>query len=594
MTFEEQVESAPTPHSADVGQTVAILRWQVGNWKNLHQQARQALLNERLANRALRKEVKRQAQTIEGMRSQNNSAKAVVFENESLKKQVTVAASVRVRELEKQVEDLKGEVNLLKKHRFGKTSEKNKGSESAYPRKKIGKRGQKRGSKGHGRRRHEDLPVKTEVIDIPDHDRQCLSCGKKRIALQETEDSHQIEIEIKAHKRVIKRRKYRTGCCCPNQPKIVTASAEAKLIPKGAYGTSIWVASLLDKYLFQRPTHRFIEAMKTHGLELPQGSITDGFKRLSPLFDPVLAGIIAKSRTETHWHVDETGWHVFEEVEGKKNNRWWLWVFRSQNTVVFSLDQSRSAAVPNAHFGGEAKGIISSDRFKSYKALTKDGRFVNAFCWAHLRRDFVELLPWPKLKPWAMNWIDRIGKIYRLNDQRLAAWSIRHMPAFNAAQEALRIAVFEFGARATIQKMCDAFDERQLKVLASLEVHWSGLIVFLNYPDIPMDNNTAEREIRGMVVGRKNYYGSGAVWSGELAAKIYSITKTLLLWKINPQSWMSKYLAACANEDHRQPGFADRFLPWNMDEATRNDLRMPGHKQSDTSQSPLKRLAIVP
>ena len=73
------------------------------------------------------------------------------------------------------------------------------------------------------------------------------------------------------------------------------------------------------------------------------------------------------------------------------------------------------------------------------------------------------------------------------------------------------------------------------KVLTSLHEHWSGLTLFVDDPRIPMDNNLSERRLRGPALGRKNYYGSGALWSGRLAAMLFSILATLKLWQINPR-----------------------------------------------------------
>lgn len=83
--------------------------------------------------------------------------------------------------------------------------------------------------------------------------------------------------------------------------------------------------------------------------------------------------------------------------------------------------------------------------------------------------------------------------------------------------------------------------------------HWSGLIVFVRCPWVPMDNNTAERDMRGPVIGRKNFYGSGALWSGILAATIYSLFATLNLYGINPRVWLTAYLQACANNGAKAP-----------------------------------------
>ncbi|MEP6589121.1 MAG: transposase, partial [Polaromonas sp.] len=110
-------------------------------------------------------------------------------------------------------------------------------------------------------------------------------------------------------------------------------------------------------------------------------------------------------------------------------------------------------------------------------------------------------------------------------------------------------------------------DEPARKVLQSMANHWSRLTVFVNAPWVPMDNNTAERDLRGPVVGRKNFYGSGARWSGELAATMYSVLATLGLWHINARTWLGAYLQACADNGNRAPADLDPFLPWAMDEA---------------------------
>ena len=85
-----------------------------------------------------------------------------------------------------------------------------------------------------------------------------------------------------------------------------------------------------------------------------------------------------------------------------------------------------------------------------------------------------------------------------------------------------------------------------------------------------MDNNTAERSERGPVVGRKNYYGSGSVWSGELAAMLFSLFQTLCLWGLNPRLWLTAYLV-CAEAGGRHHAGMDRFLPWNLSPEQRRE-----------------------
>ena len=102
------------------------------------------------------------------------------------------------------------------------------------------------------------------------------------------------------------------------------------------------------------------------------------------------------------------------------------------------------------------------------------------------------------------------------------------------------------------------------KVLTSLQEHWSGLTLFVDDPRIPMDNNLSERRLRGPALGRKNYYGSGALWSGRLAATLFSILATLKLWQINPRLWLHWYLQSCAEAGGRAPTDIEPFLPWNL------------------------------
>ena len=99
-----------------------------------------------------------------------------------------------------------------------------------------------------------------------------------------------------------------------------------------------------------------------------------------------------------------------------------------------------------------------------------------------------------------------------------------------------------------------------------------------------MDNNTAERAQRGPVVGRKNYYGSGAVWAGRLAAMMFSLLQTLCLWQLNPRSWLTAYLTACAEAGGEVPEDVDRFLPWDLsDEDRRRWSLADAGARADTS-----------
>ena len=239
--------------------------------------------------------------------------------------------------------------------------------------------------------------------------------------------------------------------------------------------------------------------------------------------------------------------------------------------VVFVLSPGRSHEVPEEHFGPVEEGILVVDRYAAYQAMAqvKDGTIVLAFCWAHVRRDFLTVArSWPDQEAWALGWVERIGVLVRA--QRPAAGGPPHEPAVRRrATRRCAGGSRRWHSSGSDELAQPALHPARRKVLESLRHHWTGLTVFVEHPEVPMDNNTAERSERGPVVGRKNYYGSGAVWSGRLAAMLFSLFQTLALWGLNPRTWLTAYLTACAEAGGQAPAQPEALLPWNLSEEQR-------------------------
>src|ERR1700676_638248 len=121
----------------------------------------------------------------------------------------------------------------------------------------------------------------------------------------------------------------------------------------------------------------------------------------------------------------------------------------------------------------------------------------------------------------------------------------------------------------------------QAKTLTSLQEHWAGLTVFVDHPEVPMDNNEAERRQRGPVVARKNFYGSGSLWSGRLAAMLFSLFQTLQVWGMDTGKWLTAYLSACAKAGGEPPPDQHLYLPWNMTAQQRENLSVAKPKPPD-------------
>jgi len=445
-------------------------------------------------------------------------------------------------------------------------------------------RGQQRGKPGPTRRDYSHLPAEEEFHDLADADKQCPCCGLPYESFAGTQDSTVLEIDVRAYRRVIRRRRYKPTCTCPNNPGIITASGPAKLIPKSIFGVSIWVELLLDKYLFYRPTYRLLADLQTHDMDLSQGSLTDGLKRLTPLFEPVYQKLVEHSQKQELWHADETRWLVFVTCEGKVGYRWYLWVFHAEEVVVFILAMGRSHDVPEKHLAPVQSGTLVVDRYKAYPAIdkVKAGLIVLAFCWAHQRRDFLDVArSWPQLEDWSLGWVGRIRELYQLNDKRLELRE--EAEGFAQADQQLREHVSKMEKDAEAELAEEKLHPGKKHVLESMGNHWTGLTVFVEHPEVAMDNNTAERTQRGPVVGRKNYYGSGALWSGQLAAMLFSLFQTLALWNINPRVWLEEYLQACARAGGQAPGNVESFMPWNLPEPKRKDWSLEKEKEREDS-----------
>ncbi len=441
-------------------------------------------------------------------------------------------------------------------------------------------KGQQPGRKGHGRTTVTTLPVVSETLDLEESQKHCPACGLPFKAFG-MEDSDVIEVEVQAHIRRYHRHRYLKTCKCEETPAITTALGPVKLIRKGKLGLSIWVEILLHKYAFGIPVARQLQDFRLRGLPLAQGTVTGGLKIIKPLFEPVVEAIRDKVIHDEQWHADETRWMVWSDEGAEKH---WLWIFLTSTAAYYSVDDNRSASVPKSLLC-ESNGVLVCDRYSAYISLARENQDVFlAFCWSHVRRDFINAERGTDgLKTWSIVWVKRIGRLYHLNHQRLC-----HLDAPEAFQKhdgALKTHLDNIEKWRDEELACPQLKEPCRKVLTSLQKHWEGLSLFANYPEVPMDNNTAERSHRSPVVGRKNYYGAGSEWSGELTGWLFSVFMTLNLWDINPWFWLSGYLQACAERGRKAPEDLADWLPWLMTDERLQSLRNHSPPEEDQTST---------
>ena len=483
-------------------------------------------------------------------RRHKTTIKSLSRENARLHKGAKTSRN-RIETLEVQLAKLRATGAVLSKTLYGRKSE-----QQDKPRSER-KRGQQRGAPGHGRTQRPGLEERTEERNPPADACVCGRCGQPYVP-NGAEESTLVEIEVQAHKRVIRRPRWRRSCDCASSPMELLAPPVPRLFARTPYGTSFWARFLFEHCACFRPVHRTAAWMAGHGLPVSPGTLADSLKRFIPLFEPLAEAILAHQNKAALRHADETGWSV-QELRGEdRSSRAWLWTSVSDDAVYFHIDPSRSAEAAHKLFGEAVLGtIIVCDRYSAYKRLARllGGLVTLAFCWSHQRRDFIECAAGQvSLTEWCRGWIERIASIYRLNEARLEHYDPgleRQTSAFDTAQDALKVALDGLFEQAERELAGLPDEAREGKALRSLINHREGLSVFIDRPLTPMDNNAAERMIRGPAIGRRLSFGSDSKDGAKFTAVMYSVVGTLSMNGIDVLRWLEAWLEECAKNGRR-------------------------------------------
>lgn len=506
----------------------------------------------------------------------------VQAENRQLKAEI-VRKDARIAELE-------GEVQQLKRRLFAPKSERAARSKSnrsnalveleLSPSVTVRKRGRQPGQSAPQRRQHEHLPVVEEFIQPSPEQCVCSKCGAPRTP-HGTEDCEQIEIEVRAYRKVIRRGRQRRTCSCEDEALIVTAAPPNKVVAKGCLGNSVFVDVLLAKYQTHLPLQRWLLMWRERGLDISAATVCDGLHKIATLLQPIHTALLERTAGGSFAQADETRWLMFVDHEGKNSHTWWLWAFLSSDAIAFRLSPTRAHDVPEEHFSHEHELTLLVDRYAAYKAMTqtKLGLIKLAFCWSHVRRDFIEAYVSDKqCRLWASLWLKRIRTLYQLCRERDEQLQRSDHQAAVTTTTRLRECLSEMHSAAAESLRSRGLMSVCRPALESLLNHWEGLTRFVADSQIPLDNNRSERAQRGPAVSRKNYYGAASPWGGDLAARMFSIIATLDLHGLNSRAWLSWYLGDC--RANSPPADIASYLPWNLTASRRADLKQ---SRRDTS-----------
>ena len=231
---------------------------------------------------------------------------------------------------------------------------------------------------------------------------------------------------------------------------------------------------------------------------------------------------------------DETSWELMGKKPGQSKS-WWVWVLRTDDAVYYAIRGSRGAPTAKELLKSFA-GVLMCDGYEAYASLAKEyPRVVLAHCWAHVRREFLDI---EKSFPTACREVlDLIGKLYHLEEE---------LPAGPEGDEQ-RKEIRDRDSRQVLDAIVEWFYRTLPRCLPESGLHkaigymvhmWPGLVLFLDDPRIPLDNNGAERAARGPVLGRKNHYGSRSLRGTEVAATLYSLVESAKLNGLEPRLYL--------------------------------------------------------
>jgi len=412
------------------------------------------------------------------------------------------------------------------------------------------------------------LPRERVIVPGPT---ACGCCGSPRLAKLGEDVTETLEVVPRQWKVV---QYVREKFTCRDCEKITQVPAPFHVLPRGLAGPSLLAMVLFEKYGQHQPLNRQAERYLREGVELSLSTLADQVggcaALLRPLYDLIRAHVFAGSRV----HGDDTPVPVL--AKGKTaSGRAWVYVRddrpfggRAPPAAVFFYSRDRSGTHPERHLNGYG-GILQADAYAGFNRLydcgRKPGPLIETACWAHARRKFFVLADvtakargkLPVLAPLALEAVRRIDAIFdrerAINgltaEERLGVRRERVAPLVSDLEAWMRAERARLSRHAEVAKAMDYMLKR-----------WAAFTRVLDDGRICLTNNAAERELRGIALGRKAWLFAGSDRGGERAAVMYTLIQTAKLNDVDPQAWLADALARI--NDHNIQHL-NQLLPWN-------------------------------
>ena len=404
----------------------------------------------------------------------------------------------------------------------------------------------------------DNLPIERIVEPAPC---ACGKCGGSRLRKLGEVVSKTLECEPRRWK-IIER--VREKFACRDCEAITEPPASSHPIPRGFAGPSLLAMILVGKFGDHLPLNRQSAAFAREGVELDDSTLADWVGGCVAALDPVLSELRRHVLAAERLHVDDTTVPVLAKVKTRLG-RLWVYVrddrpFDGQGppAALFDYSPSRHGEYPRKVLAAWS-GVMQADAFPGYNALYAKGRkpapILEAACWAHGRRDFFDLAKLTKA-PIAAEIVRRIDELFAVErdingkspDMRRAARQDRSKPLVASLEAYMRDQHHRLSPKNDVAK-----------AIRYMLTRWPSFTRFLDDGRICLSNNAAERALRRVAVGRRNWTFAGSDEGGRRAAAIYSLIETCKFNDVDPRAWLADVLAKLP--DHPAQRVAE-LTPW--------------------------------